>query len=75
MLQCGHGVLDCQPLQTPPERLLCLVFSHSWLLVQCAAAVDNLAGYYFKHMPSSDSPTSAAAVSAWVGRNLLVVSR
>ncbi|KAL4457497.1 hypothetical protein ABPG75_012362 [Micractinium tetrahymenae] len=27
---------------------------------QCAAAVDNLAGYYFKHMPSSDSPTPAA---------------
>lgn len=31
-------------------------------LLQCAAAVDNLAGYYFKHQPSSESPTSAAAV-------------
>lgn len=30
---------------------------------QCAAAVDNLAGYYFKHMPGSESPTPAAAVS------------
>jgi hypothetical protein len=31
--------------------------------MQCAAAVDNLAGYYFKHMPGSESPTPAAAVS------------
>jgi exportin-7 len=27
---------------------------------QCAAAADNLAGYYFKHMPGSDNPTPAA---------------
>ncbi|KAI3436525.1 hypothetical protein D9Q98_005942 [Chlorella vulgaris] len=31
---------------------------------QCAAAVDNLAGYYFKHMPGSESPTPAAAAIA-----------
>jgi len=31
---------------------------------QCAAAADNLAGYYFKHMPGSDNPTPAAAAIA-----------
>ncbi|PSC72660.1 exportin-7 isoform X2 isoform A [Micractinium conductrix] len=31
---------------------------------QCAAAVDNLAGYYFKHQPGSESPTPAAAAIA-----------
>ncbi|GAB4820934.1 hypothetical protein N2152v2_007980 [Parachlorella kessleri] len=31
---------------------------------QCAAAIDNLAGYYFKHMPGSETPTPAAAALA-----------
>lgn len=28
---------------------------------QCAAAIDNLAGYYFRHQPGSEAPTAAAA--------------
>lgn len=35
--------------------------------MQCAAAVDNLAGYFFKHMPGSETPTPAAAVSTRAG--------
>lgn len=31
---------------------------------QCAAGLDNLAGYFFKHMPGSEAPTPAAAVSS-----------
>jgi hypothetical protein len=41
----------------------CLQMDLPYPSVQCAAAVDNLAGYYFKHMPGSESPTPAAAVS------------
>lgn len=45
--------------------LIAAVHLHSTRVVQCAAAVDNLAGYFFKHQPGSESPTPAAAVSAW----------
>jgi hypothetical protein len=38
------------------------------VLPQCAAAVDNLAGYFFKHMPTSEAPTPAAAVRPARGR-------
>ncbi len=38
--------------------MLCLLCP----LLQCAAAVDNLAGYYFKHMPGTETPAAAAAV-------------
>lgn len=31
---------------------------------QCAAAVDNLAGFYFRHMPSGEEPTPAGAAMA-----------
>ncbi|KAL4534670.1 hypothetical protein Ndes2526A_g05549 [Nannochloris sp. 'desiccata'] len=31
---------------------------------QCAAALDNLAGYYFRHMPSGEEPTPAGAAMA-----------
>lgn len=44
-----------------PSRSL---FSFFPSCLQCAAAVDNLVGYYFKHQPGSEAPTPAAAVSA-----------
>ena len=31
---------------------------------QCAAAMDNLAGFYFKHMPNGEEPTAAGAAMA-----------
>ena len=31
---------------------------------QCAAALDNLAGYYFRHMPGGEEPNAAGAAIA-----------